>query len=117
MSIVKIVLRPDSERRIAASSRTGASAATLSPSPPYTAIGTIPSRRARRASFLPRPSRFVARTVISLCSAMTAPLYKRTATGVIADLQLPIADFRKLKLRDPYNRQLALGNRNLRSLD
>jgi hypothetical protein len=71
-------------------------------------MGTIPSRRTRRASFLPRPSRCFAWILNSFFSAMISP-YKLSATQAIVDLQLPIAES-----KEPcgsVNRQLAINNR------
>jgi hypothetical protein len=62
--------------------------------------GHHPSRRARRASFLPRPSRTFACTLKSFFSAMISP-YKLSATRIhrlqmqafsICNLWIPVAD-------------------------
>jgi hypothetical protein len=66
----------------------------------------MPSRRARRASFLPRPSRSLACTLYSFFSAMSSP-YKLSATGTlpIFDCQLPISSS-----LIPTSLKLAIGN-------
>src|SRR6185369_2505845 len=61
----------------------------------------MPSRRVRRASFLPRPSRTLAWTLYSFFSAMISP-HKLSATS---HYQFPIVDCRFI------NRQLAIANR------